>query len=208
MTFELVVFAFTPTTTIEQGLAAATRMDDYLRRAPGFISRQLFHDDAANQWVDLVAWRTRDEALAAMSGFPECCTRLWSMPARPTRKRTHASGANAHAASLAALRNLGPASAAMLQAAGIASAAELRRIGAVAAFHRVMMHRAGRVSINLLYAMEGALTNCRWDQLPVATRERLRLAANTPFAATAAEPRSTRARSRPPLRHRGSGDPG
>jgi heme-degrading monooxygenase HmoA len=71
MTFELVVFAFTPTTTIEQGLAAATRMDDYLRRAPGFISRQLFHDEAANQWVDLVAWRTRDEALAAMSGFPE-----------------------------------------------------------------------------------------------------------------------------------------
>ena len=75
---------------------------------------------------------------------------------------------------LARLRNLGPASAAWLAAAGIRGEAELRALGAVEAFRRVAFHRGGDVSTNLLYALEGAIRDVRWDRLPMADRLRLR----------------------------------
>jgi predicted flap endonuclease-1-like 5' DNA nuclease len=63
-----------------------------------------------------------------------------------------------------ALRNLGPRSAAMLAAAGITTRAQLRRLGAVAAFVRARRHDAG-VSLNLLYALAGALDGMHWRQV-------------------------------------------
>ena len=101
----------------------------------------------------------------------------------PTTMRTRESDEpHAALAALAALPNLGPVSAGWLVAAGITSPAALRRLGAVNAFHRVAMHRAGDVSLNLLYALEGALRGVRWDRLPPDVREALRVAANTPRA--------------------------
>lgn len=79
-------------------------------------------------------------------------------------------------ASLARLRNLGPVSARLLVAAGIRSPAMLRELGAVAAFRRVLFQRGGSVSTNLLWAIEGALRDERWDQLSAETRARLRAA--------------------------------
>jgi DNA transformation protein len=73
---------------------------------------------------------------------------------------------------LAALRGLGPESAAALVRAGIDSAAALRRIGAVRAFVRVR-EAGGRPSLNLLWALEGALTGVNWQV--VARTERTRL---------------------------------
>jgi predicted flap endonuclease-1-like 5' DNA nuclease len=73
---------------------------------------------------------------------------------------------------LAALRNLGPASQAMLAAAGVTSVAMLRRLGAVEAFRRVRANDA-RASLNLLWALEGALTGRRWQD--VARDDRLPL---------------------------------
>lgn len=59
------------------------------------------------------------------------------------------------------MRNLGKASSRMLLAAGIESEAQLRRMGAVAAF--VAVQRAGCApSLNLLWALEGALTQRDW----------------------------------------------
>ena len=63
----------------------------------------------------------------------------------------------------------------MRHAAGIASVAELQRIGAVAAFLRVK--RAGlKPSLNLLYALEGALTGTHWARLSDDERGRLLIA--------------------------------
>lgn len=93
-----------------------------------------------------------------------------------------ASGASAADGDLAALRNLGPYSATLLAAGGIHTVAELRALGAVAAFHRVRFARGGDASLLLLYALEGALTGQRWDQLDGSTRERLRRAAEAPDA--------------------------
>ena len=83
-------------------------------------------------------------------------------------------------AALAALPNLGPVSAGLLVAAGITGPEQLRARGAVAVFRQVAMHRAGDVSLNLLYALEGALRGVRWDRLPRDVREALRESANAP----------------------------
>jgi DNA transformation protein and related proteins len=73
---------------------------------------------------------------------------------------------------VSALRNLGAKSGAMLVAAGINSADELRRLGAVKAY--LMVKRSGaKPSLNLLWAMEGALTDTPWQE--VAREHRLSL---------------------------------
>ncbi|WP_374347492.1 TfoX/Sxy family protein [Chitinimonas sp.] len=62
------------------------------------------------------------------------------------------------------LANLGKASAAMLAQAGIESEAQLRELGAVAAF--LAVKRAGaKPSLNLLWALEGALSGRDWKQV-------------------------------------------
>jgi hypothetical protein len=78
---------------------------------------------------------------------------------------------------LTRLRNLGAVSAGWLAAVGIRTEAELRALGAVVAFRRVATYRSGDVSLNLLYALEGALRGVRWDRLPPADRAALRAAA-------------------------------
>ena len=60
------------------------------------------------------------------------------------------------------LPNLGPESAAMLAAAGIHTLAQLRALGSVAAYARVKAGNAN-ASLNLLWALEGALTGLPWQ---------------------------------------------
>jgi DNA transformation protein and related proteins len=79
---------------------------------------------------------------------------------------------------LAQMRNLGPASAHLLVHASISGPEALRSLGAVEAFRLVIFARAGRVSTNLLWAIHGAITNQRWDQLSANTKRRLREALN------------------------------
>lgn len=68
------------------------------------------------------------------------------------------------------LKNLGPRSWLMLEAAGIPSAHQLRKVGSVAAY--VEVKKAGqKPSLNLLWALEGALTDRDWKQ--VAKDERM-----------------------------------
>jgi hypothetical protein len=69
--------------------------------------------------------------------------------------------------------NLGPTSAAWLRDAGITSYEDLERLGSVAAFSLVADGRPG-VSVNLLYALEGALQDVRWDLLSREVRADLR----------------------------------
>jgi DNA transformation protein len=67
------------------------------------------------------------------------------------------------------LRNVGPKSAAWLRQVGIRTQTDLQTHGAVASFIKVK--RAGfRPSLNLLYALEGALLGCHWQQVPEARR--------------------------------------
>ena len=81
----------------------------------------------------------------------------------------------ADATSLSLLPNLGPKSAQMLQAVGIQTLGDLRTLGSVAAYAKAK--RAGqRVSLNLLWALEGALTGERWQDVARHHRTSLLLA--------------------------------
>lgn len=70
------------------------------------------------------------------------------------------------------MRNIGPKSAAWLRQVGLRTQEEIATAGAVDAFMRVK--RAGfRPSLNLLYALEGALADCHWQEVPEARRHLL-----------------------------------
>ena len=70
------------------------------------------------------------------------------------------------------LRNIGPKSMAWLRQTGVRSLEDLKSVGALAAYVRVK--RAGfRPSLNLLYALEGAILDCHWQEIPDARRSEL-----------------------------------
>jgi hypothetical protein len=86
----------------------------------------------------------------------------------------------------AKLRNIGPKSAAQLRQVGVRTLDDLRALGSLEAF--VKLKRAGfKPSLNLLYALEGALLDCHWQQIPEERRSDLILAAD---AASAALPKA------------------
>jgi DNA transformation protein len=79
------------------------------------------------------------------------------------------------------LRNIGPKSAAWLRQVGLRTEEDLRAIGALEAFMRVK--RAGfKPSLNLLYALEGALMGCHWQDVPGERRSELLIAADAAIA--------------------------
>ena len=75
---------------------------------------------------------------------------------------------------IASMKNLGSASASMLAEIGIHSDGDLRTIGAVGAYLRIKVSGA-KPSLNLLWAMEGALTDTHWAELSPETRSALLL---------------------------------
>lgn len=83
--------------------------------------------------------------------------------------------------STAGLRNIGPKSAAWLRQVGLHQSEDLVAAGAVQAFLKV--RRAGfKPSLNLLYALEGAILGCHWQEIPEARRSELVLAAGEEVA--------------------------
>lgn len=100
------------------------------------------------------------------------------------------------------IRNVGPKSAAWLRQVGVHTQADLERLGAVETYLRVK--RAGfRASLNLLYALEGALSGCHWAELPTERRGELLLAVD---AAEALLPARTRGRPAASAERPPSGD--
>lgn len=73
------------------------------------------------------------------------------------------------------LLNLGPRSAEWLDAIGITSADTLRRVGAVAAFVKLKRSQPA-ASLNLLYALAGALEGVHWTEIRRTRRLELLLA--------------------------------
>ena len=79
------------------------------------------------------------------------------------------------------LRNIGPKSMAWLRQTGVRSLDDLKAVGALSAFVRIK--RAGfKPSLNLLYALEGAILDCHWQEIPDERRSSLILAAEEAVA--------------------------
>lgn len=138
-----------------------------------FIAAVRFADGGSPRpWWAFTAQRKR--ALAARAGGDAVAPRKRSATGR---NLSRPSSSNLHA--IAGLRNLGSASALMLTQAGITSVAALRRLGAVAAWQRVRAAHP-RASLNLLWALEGALTDRNWQEVARTERTRLLLAVSDP----------------------------
>ncbi|CAM8634952.1 TfoX, C-terminal [Comamonadaceae bacterium] len=75
----------------------------------------------------------------------------------------------------ARIPNLGPKSQAMLNAAGIHTLADLHRLGSVAAYLQVK-RQGGNTSLNLLWALEGAISGLHWQEVAREHRTSLLLA--------------------------------
>ena len=73
---------------------------------------------------------------------------------------------------LLTLKNLGKTSAQWLHASGIHTTEDLRRLGAVSAYQAVKS-RGFSASRVLLYAIEGALRDISWKELPDALKSEL-----------------------------------
>ncbi|MEO8741885.1 MAG: TfoX/Sxy family protein [Lysobacteraceae bacterium] len=74
------------------------------------------------------------------------------------------------------LINIGPKSSAWLRQVGIRTREQLVETGTIAAF--IKIKRAGfRPGLNLLYALEGAINDCHWRDLPEGRRGELLLEA-------------------------------
>ena len=70
------------------------------------------------------------------------------------------------------LRNIGPKYMAWLRQTGVRTLDDLKAVGALAAYVRVK--RAGfKPSLNLLYALEGTLVGCHWQQVEITRRTEL-----------------------------------
>ncbi len=79
------------------------------------------------------------------------------------------------------IKNIGPKSMAWLRQTGIRSMADLQAVGSLAAYVRIK--RAGfKPSLNMLYAMEGAILGCHWQDIPAERRSELILAADAEVA--------------------------
>ncbi|MCQ4313998.1 TfoX/Sxy family protein [Pseudomonas stutzeri] len=73
---------------------------------------------------------------------------------------------------LLTLKNLGKTSAQWLHASGIHTADDLRRLGSVSAYQAVKS-RGFNASRVLLYAIEGALRDTNWKELPDTLKSEL-----------------------------------
>lgn len=80
------------------------------------------------------------------------------------------------------LPNIGPKSAAWLRQVGLHTRDDLEAVGPIEAYARI--RRAGfKASLNLVYALEGALIGCHWQKLDPARRAQLAVEAEAALAA-------------------------
>jgi hypothetical protein len=79
--------------------------------------------------------------------------------------------------------NLGTTSGAWLRAIGIRTREQLEEVGVEEAYARVLAH-GFNASANLLYALEGAITDTHWTRVPDGRKAELRAYAARARSAT------------------------
>lgn len=101
-----------------------------------------------------------------------------AVPVRTMPKKTKANQPTLQASSLAGLANLGPKSAQFLHHAGITSQEQLEQLGSVKAYLMVKQVEPS-ASLNLLWALEGAISGLHWREVAREHRTSLLLALET-----------------------------
>jgi hypothetical protein len=62
---ELVVFKLKDGVSRDELLATVDDVSAWIARQPGFISRELSHDAAGDRWIEVIWWKTLEDAHAA-----------------------------------------------------------------------------------------------------------------------------------------------
>lgn len=75
---------------------------------------------------------------------------------------------------LSELPNIGPQSAAWLESVGIETDEDLSALGAVEAYLMVKEAYPDRVSLNMLWGLQGVLLDIPWNELPPEIKEDLK----------------------------------
>ena len=96
----------------------------------------------------------------------------------PKNTPTSQAATEGEVASLAQLANLGPKSAQFMHRAGITSFEQLKHLGSVRAYSMVK-HVEPNASLNLLWALEGAISGLHWREVAKEHRTSLLLALET-----------------------------
>lgn len=81
ITVEWAPFNVASHVTEEQLLCAAERVEqEFLKQQPGYLKRELLKGEG-NQWVDLVHWRSEDDANNAGQSFMQfsCCQEYFAL---------------------------------------------------------------------------------------------------------------------------------
>jgi hypothetical protein len=78
---ELVVYKLRQGVLREQFLGTNDAVSSWIREQPGFISRELVHDDDGDRWVDVIWWETLEQAAAASqrSMTSESCSPMFAL---------------------------------------------------------------------------------------------------------------------------------
>lgn len=75
----------------------------------------------------------------------------------------------------ARLKNLGPKSARWLNAVGLYTLNDLKALGSIETYY-ILKERGFPVSLNLVYAIEGAILGHHWNKLSPEVRDELKVA--------------------------------
>ena len=78
---ELVVFKLNEGVTREQLLATDGGVTSWAKQQPGFVSRALSYDAEGDRWIDVVWWRTMEDAQTAAERAmtSESCAPMFSL---------------------------------------------------------------------------------------------------------------------------------
>jgi DNA transformation protein len=72
------------------------------------------------------------------------------------------------------LKGIGPKSREWLREIGITSEAQIRDLGVVEVYRQLKARFPDKVTLNMLYGLEAALTGTRWNLLPDEVKAELR----------------------------------
>jgi DNA transformation protein len=133
--------------------------------------------EGAAALVGSSCWKNSPQAMAAIQAAIAAAKMHCQSAASSSSREPFCANENA-ISELERLANLGPKSAALLAAAGVQSFSHLQQLGAVAAY--ALAKRSGtNVSLNLLWALEGALSGLSWQTVAREHRASLLLALET-----------------------------
>ena len=78
---ELVVFRLGEGATRDELLGTVGAVSEWIGEQPGFLSRELLHDNESGRWIDLAWWRTLEDAQAAAEKAmtSETCAPMFSL---------------------------------------------------------------------------------------------------------------------------------